>query len=200
MIINAFIKELKGRVPTISEERRNALEEFTQLIKKQINETGNSVVKFVCTHNSRRSQLAEFCLDILAREEELPIMSLSAGTESTAFNPRMVKAIESYGHELIKYGSEPNPLYIYRIDHDDLYYYSKKYDEELIDYGRTIIVTVCDHAGENCPVIPGTYERIHLNYKDPKEFDNTPNESKAYKDKVLEIGSEMYYVIQKMLE
>ena len=198
--INGFINKLEANVSSISIERKKALEHLSSLIKVQTSTQGLAVVKFVCTHNSRRSQLAEFCLDILAREKGLSIMSLSAGTESTAFNPRMVKAIESYGFEFIEYGNEPNPLYIYRISHDDLYYYSKRWDEELIDYGESIIVTVCDDAGENCPVIPGTYERIHIKYKDPKAFDDTPKESKAYSDKVLEIGTEMYYVIQQLLK
>ena len=196
--INAFISQLKANASTIRVERKKALDHLAAVINRQISEEGSSVVKFVCTHNSRRSQLAEFCMDILARENGLPIMSLSAGTESTAFNPRMVKAIESFGFELIKYGQEPNPLYIYRISHNDLYYYSKKWDEELINYGKNIIVTVCDDAGENCPVIPSTFERIHLNYKDPKAFDNTPDESKAYSDKVIEIGTEMHYIIEQL--
>ena len=197
--INGFINKLEDNVSSINDERKKDLEHLSSLIKLQTTTQGLAVVKFVCTHNSRRSQLAEFCLDILAREKALSIMSLSAGTESTSFNPRMVEAIESFGFKLIKYGNEPNPLYIYRISHDDLYYYSKKWEEELIDYGEIIIVTVCDDADENCPVIPGTYERIHIKYKDPKAFDNTPDESTAYRDKVLEIGSEMYYVIQQLM-
>ena len=137
-------------------------------------------------------------LDIMARKFELNITALSAGTEATAFEPRMVNAIQNEGFELLEYGQKPNPLYIYRVNNEDLYYFSKRYDEQLIDYGKSIVVTVCGDADENCPVIPGTIKRYHLGYNDPKQFDGTSKESEAYAHKVLEIGSEMLYLVQKI--
>ena len=106
----------------------------------------------------------------------------------------MIKALSSFGFVIDKFGRDENPLYIYQIGSLDLYYYSKTYDDNLAKVDKQIIVTVCQSANENCPVIPGTFERFHIGYEDPKYSDNTAEESQVYKDKVVEIGAEMYYL------
>jgi arsenate reductase len=198
-MVKRFIEKIKGNLTHISEERAGALDALATLIREDL-QKGESVVKFICTHNSRRSQTAEFMLDILAKHYNLNITALSAGTEATAFAPSMVSALQNEGFELMEYGQQPNPLYIYRRDNNDLYYYSKKYDEQLMDYGDAIIVTVCGDAHENCPVIPGTLKRFHLGYIDPKKSDGTPQEAETYTNKVLEIGTEMLYLAQTIIE
>jgi len=194
-MIKPFLSRLEEQSKDISSARREDLDKLAAIITEDLVK-GDSVVKFICTHNSRRSQVAEFMLDVLSREYGLKITALSAGTEATAFEPRMVNAIKNQGFPLIEYGNKPNPLYIYRIKNDDLYYFSKRYDEQLIDYGESIIVTVCGDANENCPVIPGTLKRFHLGYEDPKKSDGSDHESETYKKKVLEIGSEILYLVK----
>ena len=196
-MVKNFIEKVRPLRSNISPERATALDALALTIQEDLDK-GNSVVKFICTHNSRRSQTAEFMLDVMAREFGLNITALSAGTEATAFEPRMVTAIQNEGFELLEYGQKPNPLYIYRVENDDLYYFSKKYDEQLIDYGKAIMVTVCGDADENCPVLPGTLKRYHLGYNDPKQFDGTAKEIQAYAEKVIEIGTEMLYLVQKI--
>lgn len=195
----AFVDKIQGSSSKISAERKALLNQLAVAIIGDLAK-GRAIVKFICTHNSRRSQLAEFMLDVFARENGLDIIALSAGTEATAFEPRMVKAIMAQGFDLEEYGHKPNPLYIYRIKLDDLYYYSKKYDDKLLDQGEATIVTVCSEAETDCPVIPGTGQRIHIAYEDPKLHDNTAKEDEAYANKVLEIGIEMYYVVQQILK
>ncbi len=196
-MVKRFIEKIKGNLVNISKERAQQLSALATIIREDL-QKGESVVKFICTHNSRRSQTAEFMLDVLAKQYNLNITALSAGTESTAFAPSMVQAIQEEGFELLEYGQKPNPLYIYRRDNNDLYYFSKKYDEQLIDYGSAIIVTVCGDAQENCPVIPGTLKRFHLGYIDPKKSDGTPQEAQTYTNKVIEIGTEMLYLVQQI--
>lgn len=193
-----MVKLLESQQDKITAQRRNKLEPIALAIANQLELKKSATVQFVCTHNSRRSQTAEFLLDIIARHNNIPITAISAGTESTAFNIRMIQAIESYGFQFIEYGIKDNPLYIYQEDFQDLYYYSKTYEEELIPYLNKIVVTVCDDASENCPVIPGTHERLHLNYKDPKHSDNTEKESETYRDKVVEIGREMLWIVNQI--
>ena len=184
----------------LTNDRKEQIKPLIDTIKSSLSSHQSATVQFICTHNSRRSQTAEFLLDILAREYGLNITALSAGTEATAFNPRMVTAITSYGFQLLEYGHDKNPLYIYSVEHDDLYYYSKRYDEELIPIGQRIIVTVCGDAEENCPIIPGTFKRLHLGYTDPKHSDGTASEADTYRAKVLEIGVEMLYLVKELAQ
>jgi len=198
MISAKFIELLEKEGTGISSDRKATLDKFVETIKTSLTETNLAVVKFICTHNSRRSQAAEFLLDVMARKFSLNILALSGGTEFTAFNKNMVNAIKHFGFELEEFGDKRNPLYIYKVGYDDLYYYSKTYEDKLNQLENPIIVTVCGDAQENCPVIPGTYSRIHIGYKDPKHADFSNEVNEVYQAKVLEIGSEMWYVINKL--
>ena len=42
-----------------------------------------------------------------------------------------------------------------------------KHVDELKDVPFDFVVTVCDHANENCPVFPGNVRRIHVGFDDP---------------------------------
>ena len=50
-------------------------------------------------------------------------------------------------------------------------YYSKHLDE-VIDIEFDLVVTVCDHALETCPMFPKPVKKIHVSFEDPdgKEF------------------------------
>lgn len=198
MVVPKMVKLLESEQDNINAERRGKLSEIAQSISERIKSDATAIVQFVCTHNSRRSQAAEFLLDIIARHHDLPVKAISAGTESTAFNERMILAIESFGFQFIQYGIKKNPLYIYQENFQDLYYYSKTYEEKLIPYSNKIVVTVCDDASENCPVIPGTHTRFHLNFKDPKHSDGSKDESETYRQKVVEIGREMLWLVRQI--
>ena len=51
-------------------------------------------------------------------------------------------------------------------------YYSKHLDE-VIDINFDLVVTVCSHAHETCPIFPRPVKKIHVGFEDPdgKEFD-----------------------------
>jgi arsenate reductase len=56
----------------------------------------------------------------------------------------------------------------------------------------------CDHADENCPLIPSSEKRISLQYEDPKRFDATPQEAEKYDERSLQIASEMFYIFKNI--
>ncbi|MEJ2526575.1 MAG: arsenate reductase ArsC [Sulfurovaceae bacterium] len=51
-------------------------------------------------------------------------------------------------------------------------YHSKNLDE-IIDILFDLVVTVCDHAHETCPMFPRPVPKIHVGFEDPdgKEFE-----------------------------
>jgi arsenate reductase (thioredoxin) len=115
------------------------------------NPMSNSLrVLILCTGNSARSQMAEGLIRHLSggRYEVH-----SAGTHPTTVNPLAIKAMEEIG-----------------IDISDQW--SKSVDEfrgEEFDY----VITVCDNAAENCPVVPGKTKRVHWSFEDPAAAEGT---------------------------
>ena len=59
---------------------------------------------------------------------------------------------------------------------DDRYY--SKHLDEIIDIEFVLVVTVCDHAKESCPIFPHPTPKIHVGFEDPdgkgfEEFEKT---------------------------
>ncbi len=185
----------------ITDERVLELNGLASVIRKQQSKVDAASLTFICTHNSRRSQLAELWMRIATQYYGHPeIACFSGGTEATAFNHRMVTALETCGFKMIKKEDGKNPAYQGKLDHygNGQLMFSKKFDDPFNPATDFIAVMVCSHADQNCPMVSGATQRISLPYLDPKAFDNTDQESQAYQDKVMEIGREMLYVASKL--
>lgn len=81
----------------------------------------------------------------------------SAGIETHGLNPMAVKTLkDSFGIDISHHTS--NNL--------------EEYWEQSFD----LILTVCDHAAENCPFFPGDAIRIHQNFSDPSKLTGSQEE------------------------
>ena len=51
--------------------------------------------------------------------------------------------------------------------------YSSKHLNDVINIPFDLVVTVCDHANETCPIFPRPTPKIHVGFEDPdgKEFE-----------------------------
>ncbi|MDF1697875.1 MAG: hypothetical protein P1U56_18650 [Saprospiraceae bacterium] len=199
--VNALIDQMKSEVGMIETERQSELSDVSALIASMLKDNQNVNIIVVCTHNSRRSQLGEAWINILSNYFGLSsIKAFSGGMETTAFNERMVSAMKSLNIPVKLVEDGQNPRYIIEdIGKDGHLMFSKVYDDELNPQSGYIALMVCDHADENCPVVIGMKHRIPLRYKDPKAFDGTELEEKAYKDKVKEVGREMVFLFQEIM-
>ena len=110
-------------------------------------------VLFLCTGNSCRSQMAEGFARALGGES---IEVQSAGIEARGQNPRAIAAMAEAGIDIS--GQEST-----RLDDDML---------ERVD----LVVTVCGHADEHCPVLPAGVERVHWPLPDPAKATGTETE------------------------
>lgn len=113
-------------------------------------------VLFVCTHNSARSQMAEGMLRAWGGER---FEAHSAGTEVSSVRP---EAIAVMGE----------------IDIDLGGHRSKSVDE-YVDQPFNWVITVCDHARQNCPVFPGVEKTAHWSVEDPSEATGSEDERLA---------------------
>jgi len=197
-----LITKLEGERHNISEERLKLLRLIADLIKEQLEKIGKINIVVICTHNSRRSQLAEAWIVAACQYYQLKnIKAFSGGTEATAFNIRMVVALRQLSFHLHTDGPRDNPQYVLqaleKAEHPHIMY-SKVYDHPANPREDFMAFMVCDHADQHCPFIPGAIHRISIPYIDPKEYDDTPMENDAYLEKVEEIGREMLYLMSQV--
>ena len=156
-------------------------------------------LNFICTHNSRRSQLGQVWAKAISAHYGIKTECFSGGTEETAFFKSAIDALRRAGF-VIKSGAGQNA-------HSEVFYseedkpvicYSKVYDAPENPSENFAAVMTCSHADENCPFIAGSKARIPLDYKDPKEFDNTPQAEEKYDERSDQIASEMIYVFENI--
>ena len=183
----------------ISEDRIAKLQPLIDYIKSK-REKGQPIrLNFICTHNSRRSQLAQIWAQTAADYFEIPAFCYSGGVEVTACNERTIRSLERSGFIISKHGHS-NPIYFILQDKDTrpIIVFSKLYDDVINPHGNFATIMTCSHADENCPFIPGAEARIPVRYEDPKEFDDTDLESAKYDERSKQIASEMFYVFSRV--
>ena len=183
----------------ISEKRRGVLQPLINYIQSKKDTKSLIQLNFICTHNSRRSQFSQIWAAVAAHAFNMEITSLSGGVEVTAFNERAVNSLQRMGFAIQSNGGE-NPKYEveYATQTDKLVMFSKLFDNEVNQVDQFAAVMTCDHADENCPFIPGSEERISVQYVDPKAFDDTSEEANRYDERSYQIASEMFYVFSKI--
>ncbi len=189
----------KLQVQNIALERKKALQPLIEYIQSKL-ETGSEIkLNFICTHNSRRSQLAQIWAKTAASYYDIEIDSYSGGVEVTAFNDRAVEALKKEGFQIIKKG-DGNPYYSVSFDENiaQLNAFSKTFDDPVNPTSGFAAVMTCSHADENCPFIAGAETRLPIRYDDPKEYDDTPLEASKYDERSLQIANEMFYIFSQV--
>ena len=103
-------------------------------------------ILFLCTGNSCRSQMAE----AIARDLYPQHKFYSAGIETHGMNPYAVKVCEELGLDMSNHSS--------------------KLVETLKDIRLDVVLTVCDHANESCPLFTGLAQKMHHSFQDPPKL------------------------------
>lgn len=184
---------------SISPERKETLQALIDFIQEKKDKREDIRLNFICTHNSRRSQLGQVWARAISAYYGLETECFSGGTEETAFHQNGIDALERAGFRIEKAAGRNQEVNIYFSGLEKpLVCYSKLYNAETNPSENFAALMTCAHAEENCPFIPGTQARIPLDYKDPKEFDDTPYASVKYDERSDQIASEMIYVFKNI--
>ncbi len=189
----------KIALETISDSRKEILEVLINYINEKIISGKKPLLNFICTHNSRRSQLSQIWAKTAADYFKISVGCFSGGIEITEFNKSAIASLKRYGYKVNSIG-EFNPKFqvYYAQDSKPIIAFSKLFNDASNPSDSFATVMTCDHADENCPFIPNSEIRIPLPYDDPKAYDNTALEAKKYDERTLQIASEMIYVFKKV--
>lgn len=181
----------------IDQSRHAVLNQLIEYIQQKIDTQQPVRLNFICTHNSRRSQLSQIWAKTAAWVNGIEVETYSGGVEVTAFNERAVASCKRLGFEIEGDTKSPNPNYWVKLDENtQIECFSKVYDDPANPTSGFAAVMTCSDADENCPFIPGAEARIPLRYEDPKAFDNTELEAAKYDARSLQIASELLYIFR----
>ncbi|MGB0895840.1 MAG: arsenate reductase ArsC [Flavobacteriaceae bacterium] len=112
-------------------------------------------VLVLCTGNSCRSQMAHGYLNHFGAEK---ITVYSAGIQTHGVNPKAIAIMKEDDIDISNHTSN----------------LVSEYDGVDFDY----ILTVCDHANENCPFIPSKNAvRLHQNFFDPSKIEGSEEDT-----------------------
>ncbi len=197
--IDSFISDFHQ----INASRKIILNSFSEYILDKIKLNKQINLTFICTHNSRRSQMCQVWAKSAAEYFELKnIFCFSGGTEVTVFNYRAVKALSRFGFIIDKINNSKNPKYSvkYSEEKNPIEAFSKVYNSKFNPQKDYIAVMTCSEAEKNCPVVFGAEKRFSIRYNDPKESDGTNVEEREYFERCREIAMEMVYVFKAVKE
>ncbi len=113
-------------------------------------------ILFLCTGNSCRSQMAEGWANHLGGTW---LTAQSAGIEAHGKNPRAIAVMREAGVD---------------IAHQE----STRVTDDMLR-NADLVVTVCGHADEHCPVLPTGVKKIHWPLTDPAKATGTEDEIMA---------------------
>ena len=121
----------------------------------------------LCTGNSCRSQMAEGYLRKYAGDKA---EVYSAGIETHGVNPRAIQIMKEDGIDISNHTS--NNINEYR------------------DINFDFVITVCDHAKEQCPFFPSNAKKFHYNFPDPAKASGSEEEIMNHFREVRELIKE----------
>ncbi|OHX64003.1 low molecular weight phosphatase family protein [Flammeovirga pacifica] len=194
-IINEYIESVIQEFDQISTERKAQLEVITEYVKESLANQGIANLILICTHNSRRSHLSQVWTQIAAHHYGISnVFAYSGGTEATAMFPSAGNALKRSGLEIQKLSEENNPVYAIKFDENQpaIIGFSKTYDNPFNPQSNFGAIMTCNHADQNCPIIPGA-TRISLPFEDPKAFDGTDVQEEKYDERCRQIARELFY-------
>ena len=118
---------------------------------------------FLCTGNSCRSQMAEGWTRQLKGDQ---IKAFSAGIETHGLNPHMIKVMDEAGVDVSNQKSENI--------------------RDFAEHDLDVVVTVCGHAHETCPVFPANCKVVHTGFPDPPKMAKELAEKGATEEEQLD--------------
>jgi arsenate reductase len=185
----------------LSTERKDLLANIAEKIANEYTLNKKVNLNFICTHNSRRSQLGQVWSFYAANYFNVPtINSFSGGTEATAFYKNTVKTLQKVGFnfDVVEFSHE-NPKYAISFENstNSILGFSKVFDN-IQNPQPFIAITTCNNADTNCPFIPTAIDRFHLPFVDPKFSDGSQEQDEIYLKTNKQIAAEVNFIFSEV--
>lgn len=186
--IEAQLREWSQEIPELSEEHREAVAVISNYVTHKLDTGVPPAIQFICTHNSRRSQMAQAWSAALADHFELAIRSYSGGTEVSEVHPLTLEALYECGFDINKDEKSEKVKVSWRPNSAGITLFSKLFDSSGNVTKKFLAVMTCSKADDDCPVVPGAEERVPMTFEDPGKFDGSEEALDEYIETCLQIG------------
>ncbi len=196
--LKSYIESRIAEFDQIPDHRKADLGQISEYVSREIAADRQPSVTFICTHNSRRSHMAQIWAQTAAAWFDVPnVATFSGGTEATAFNYRAVDAFKRTGMWVDAETMVDNTVYSVSFGPETppMQCFSKVYTDEVNPQKDYAAVMTCSAADQACPVVAGSARRIAITYEDPKDADDTPEEEARYDERCAQIAREMLYAM-----
>lgn len=188
-----LFKKSLDQMSTIKEGRLNILDKIAVIVGKDLTNSLPVNFVFVCTHNSRRSQMAEFALKSFLNVLHFSEIGVySCGIEKTAVAQPVIELFKNLGLDVTE---QEHGVMVGK----HIVLTSKNHKDPSLPQ-NLLAIMVCDHAAESCPFVPSFTQRFSLEFHDPKSSDGSPEEVAAYHKAWTKISREMAYLALKIEE
>lgn len=192
--LDRYFKTRLAESNLIPPDRRKTLESISAYILERILNGKSARLTFICTHNARRSQMAQVWAQAAALFFGVPwVSAFSGGTDVCAFAPPAVSAMARAGFRIERRFQADNPVYVVHAGNKlpPIRAFSKTFEDPANPRDGFCAVMTCSSADLGCPVIPGADKRVLLPYEDPGSSDGTDRETAVYDERCREICREM---------
>lgn len=186
---------------SLSKDRKEILQPLIDFVQLKSDHHQEIRLNLICTHNSRRSHLAQVWAQTAAYYYGIQnVFCYSGGTEATALYPKVAETLVQSGFKIIKLSENNNPVYAIKFagNQAPVIGFSKTYDDDFNPENEFAAIMTCSQADGGCPFIAGAEKRIAITYDDPKAFDNTEQQSDKYNERSVQIATEMFYVFSQI--
>jgi arsenate reductase len=198
----AIEQEINRLAPhALPEARKATLKPLVAFIQQKVTSHQQVRLNFICTHNSRRSHFSQVWAQTMAGYFGIGnVFCYSAGTEATALFPLVADTLRASGFGISRLSKNENPVYSikYAANAHPVIGFSKTLTHDFNPGSGFAAIMTCDSANEACPFVPGAETRIPITFEDPKAFDHTPQQGQKYRERSLQIATELLYVFSQI--
>ena len=185
LVFNKFFSRIDSFNP--NQKRKKRLDNIASVINENLNKTRSIV--FLCTHNSRRSQICEVWGKVFAEIYRKKININSAGAFKTVVHSQVYESI-------VKCGLIVNNKKEIFFDKKKFKLNSKTTDS--ITMKNFIAVMTCSDTEKSCPHDSRSVRNIKMFFNDPRIYDETDKMSREYLKTTTYIAEELNYIFKNI--
>lgn len=183
--------KLQKQIEQLTKETRGyPSNRFASIIEALRAAPKGSQLYFVCRHNSRRSQFAEFWAHLFNFYFGLGFQIHSAGTVVGPLAAQTTATLQQLGFSLVK-------GHLYWAEGKGSRLESKLWAINAQSEVPIYAFMLCSEVEADCPYLPEAYQRFSLPYEDPSKMDGQTQAAFVYRQRAADIGRDLFYIFSK---